>query len=248
MRFLGSRNLEGTGAVRFAFSTRNGGVSQPPFGMNLSFRVGDDPACVEENRRLLLQEIGSTPDQLALPLQVHSATVRRVDRPGQYTDCDALITAAEGVVIGVSVADCVPVFLVDARLRVIAAVHAGWRGTAAGIAGAAVRAMEQECGCRPEDLVAWIGPSAAACCYVVGEDVASQFPPEVQSRGSGGVAVDLKRANLDQLAAAGVRPEQVEVNPQCTITESSLFHSFRRDREWSGRMMGVLRLAGPPIR
>jgi YfiH family protein len=248
MSFLGSRMLENTGAVHFALSTRNGGVSPPPLGMNLSFRVGDDPACVEENRRLLLRHIASTPDRLALPLQVHSATVRCIDRPGQYPDCDALITAADDVVIGVSIADCVPVFLVDARRRVIAAAHAGWRGTAAGIATAAVWTMEQEFGCRPDELAGFIGPSAAACCYVVGEDVASQFPPEVTIRGKDGIVVDLKRANLQQLIAAGVRSSRVEVSPHCTITESSLFHSFRRDRERSGRMMGVLRLADNPIR
>jgi YfiH family protein len=248
MSFLGSRMLEDTGAVRFALSTRNGGVSPPPLGMNLSFRVGDDPACVDENRRLLLRHIASTPDRLALPLQVHSATVRRIDCPGQYADCDGLITATAGVVIGVSIADCVPVFLVDPRLRVIAAVHAGWRGTVAGIATAAVRAMEREFGSRPEDLAGFIGPSAAACCYVVGEEVASQFPSGVTVRGKLGIAVDLKRANLNQLTAAGVCSDRVEVSPHCTITESSLFHSFRRDRERSGRMMGVLRLIHHPVR
>jgi polyphenol oxidase len=245
MSVLGSRILEETGIVRFAVSTRSGGVSPVPFGMNLSFRVGDDPANVERNRRLFLAQIGATPEQLAIPVQIHSATVRRADAPGEYPDCDALVSGVENVVLAVSVADCVPVFLVDPVGRAVGAVHAGWRGTAAGIVTEAVAAMGREFGSRPADLVAHIGPSAGVCCYVVGQDVAGRFTPEVIVHRSDGPYVDLKSANLRQLLAAGLLPERVDVSPLCTITESTLLHSFRRDKERSGRMMGAICLADP---
>ena len=248
MTVLSSRILEETGIVRFACSLRHGGVSRPPLDMNLSFNVGDDPACVEENRRRLLRHIDAGTEDLALPGQMHSATVRRADVPGQYDRCDGLMTDVAGLVLGVSVADCVPVFLVDRRLRVIGAIHAGWRGTAANIAGAAVSALALEYGCNPRDLVAFIGPSAGACCYVVGEEVAARFPPDLISRKEGDPHVDLKAANLRQLLAAGLMAGQVEVSPRCTISEESIFHSYRRDGERSGRMMGVIRLLPPAIR
>jgi hypothetical protein len=216
--------------------------------MNLSFKVGDDPACVEENRRRFLAQLGTSPARFALPQQVHSATVRRADRPGQYPECDALVSDVEQVVLAVSAADCVPVFIVDPVRRAMAAVHAGWRGTASGIAAAAVSALTREFGCVPHDLVGYIGPAAGVCCYVVGEDVARQFSPEVIVRKAGGCYADLKTANLHQLLSAGLLRERVEMSPLCTITESSLLHSFRRDGERSGRMMGAVCLADAAIR
>lgn len=248
MTVLTSRILEETGMVRFAFSTRQGGVSPPPLEMNLSFNVGDDPARVQENRLRLLHHLGTTPNRLALPGQVHSATVRRADQPGLYERCDALVTGSAGLALGVTVADCVPVFLADQRLRVIAAVHAGWRGTAAEISRAAVETLAREYGSRPADLVAYIGPAAGACCYVVGGDVARHFAPEEIHEKEGRPYLDLKGANVRQLLEAGVPPSQVECSPHCTISEETLFHSYRRDGGQSGRMMGVILLVFPPIR
>ena len=226
--------------VTAAFSTRNGGVSPPPLGMNLSFKVGDDPANVRKNREIFFRALGIPPGQVAIPGQVHGTTVRRVDGPGDYPERDALISSERGLFLCISVADCVPILLFDPVHNVVGAVHAGWRGTASAIAVAAVEAMHAGFGTLPSDLIASIGPSAAGCCYNVGVEVASRFPPSFVREERGESYVDLKGVNRSQLLDAGLRPGNVELSPYCTISDSLLFHSYRRDGAKSGRMMGVI--------
>lgn len=239
-QYIRSKILEDTSLVRFAFSTRLGGVSPSPLGMNTSLSVGDVPEHVQENRRRLLASIQMTPGDLALPQQVHGDVVLKADAPGSFPDCDALITGRRGVVLGISAADCVPVFMVDTRRKAIAAVHAGWRGTSQCIVIRAVEAMTREYHTSPEDIVAFIGPCASVCCYVVGDNVTLQFHPSAVHHNGPEVRVDLKAENVRQLTLAGVSPAGIEVSPHCTISDDHLFHSFRRDRERSGRMMGVI--------
>ena len=223
-----------------AFSTRQGGVSPAPLGMNLSFKVGDDPANVRRNREIFFGGLGISPGSLAIPGQVHGTTIRKVDAPGDYPDTDGLITSHAGVFLCVSVADCVPVLLFDPTRNAVAAIHAGWRGSAAGIALSAVEAMTMEFGTSPRDVLASIGPSASACCYMVGNDVASRFPHRFLKEEGNDTFVDLKETNRSQLIDAGLRPGNIELNPHCTISEPLLFHSHRRDGVRSGRMMGVI--------
>jgi hypothetical protein len=226
--------------VLAAVSTRNGGVSPDPMGMNTSFHVGDAEENVTRNRDLFCSSLGIAQHELAVPGQVHSAVVHRVDRPGKVPECDALVTSTPRVFLSVSVADCVPILLCDPSVRAVAAVHAGWRGTVAGILGRAIRRMCAEFAASPQTMIAYLGPSASSCCYFVGEDVVSQFDRRFVMRGNQGTVVDLKGANVQQLLDSGVPASQIEVSPSCTISESGLFHSFRRDRDRSGRMMAVI--------
>jgi hypothetical protein len=209
-------------------------------GMNLSFKVGDDPVNVRRNREIFFGSLGIPPGQVAIPGQVHGTTVRRVEGPGDYPETDALISSKRGLFLCISVADCVPILLFDPRHNALAAVHAGWRGAASAIVVAAVEAMQAEFGTVPADLMASIGPSASLCCYTVGPEVASRFPPLFVREEQGESYVDLKGVNRGQLLNAGLRPGNVELSPYCTISDSSLFHSFRRDGAKSGRMMGVI--------
>jgi polyphenol oxidase len=222
------------------FSTRIGGVSPPPLGMNLSFNVGDDPENVRRNREIFFGSLGIPPGSVAIPGQVHGTVVLKVDHPGGYPETDALISDVQGLFLCISVADCVPILLFDPLRNAVGAVHAGWRGTASAIVTAAVRAMQSEFGTHPSGLIASVGPSASSCCYRVGEDVASRFPSSCVRTAQGESYVDLKGANRSQLLAAGLLPENVELSPYCTISESALLHSFRRDGAKSGRMMGVI--------
>jgi polyphenol oxidase len=226
--------------IRAGFSTRNGGVSPPPLGMNLSFMVGDNPVNVRKNREIFFGALGISPAQVAIPGQVHGTTVRRAIGPGDYPETDALISSEVGLFLCVSVADCVPILLFDPLHNALGAVHAGWRGTASSIVVAAVKAMQVEFGTLPEGLIASIGPSASGCCYKVGAEVASRFSLSFVREEGGESFVDLKGANRNQLLNAGVRPGNVELSPYCTISDSSLFHSYRRDGAKSGRMMGVI--------
>jgi polyphenol oxidase len=232
--------------ITTAMSTRQGGVPGSRFGMNLSFRVGDDPGNVRQNRLAFFTSLGISLDRIAVPSQVHGATIREADRPGEYAECDALLTGATEVYLCITVADCVPILLYSPARGVIGAVHAGWRGTSAGILARAVERMRQAFAVDPSDLIAWLGPSAGTCCYSVGEDVASQIDPRFVSRDGRGRFVDLKSANRQLLLTSGVKPERIEVSPACTISDKAIFHSFRRDREVSGRMMAVIGLRRPP--
>ncbi len=240
MTVLRPAMFEGTSRLVAAVSTRKGGVSSSGFGMNLSFSVGDRSEDVTENRRRFFGGLGIEPEELAIPRQVHSAEFRRVDSPGSYPGCDALMTDRRRVFLCVTIADCLPVLLYAPEANAVAAIHAGWRGTAAGIVSAVVPAMAKEFGFRPETLSAYVGPGASACCYVVGEDVAQRFSPSFVKRDGQGLIVDLKAANVAQLQAAGVLPENIEVSPLCTVSDAANFHSFRRDGASSGRMMAVI--------
>jgi YfiH family protein len=228
-----------------ALSTRQGGVSGGSFGMNLSYSVGDDPKAVTENRQLFFGSLGIPLDGLALQRQVHGDTIRRVDGPGTWDDTDGLCTAAAGIFLCVTIADCVPVFLVDPGIRAVGVVHAGWRGSAAGIAAKGVRFMAETLGADPSRMVAHIGHSAGACCYSVGPDVASRFPASCVLREDGGCRVDLKQVNRGQLMNAGLREDAITVDPACTICGADLYHSHRREGVRSGRMMGVIGIHPP---
>lgn len=238
--------LDSTGLVRTGMSTRYDASSGPPFDFNLSFNVGDDPSRVRLNRERFFGSLGISLDRLAIPKQVHSNTVMFADHPGGYDNCDALVTNTPGLSLCVSVADCLPVFLHDPKRNVIALVHAGWRGTAAGISENALELMKEQCGTDVGDVCAFIGPGAADCCYETGVDVAARFSMECVRQKDGKHFLDLKAANRMQLVTAGVDPSRIEVSPLCTISDSNLFHSYRRDGKRSGRMMAVMELVGGP--
>lgn len=228
--------------VLSAVSTRSGGVSPEPYGMNLSFRVGDAEENVRSNRELFFGGLGIDLHELAVPDQVHGSTVVSAGEAGSYPGTDGLVTTAARVFLCVTVADCVPLLMVDPVAHAVAAVHAGWRGTVAGIASVAVEHLQKECAAVADRIVAYLGPSAGICCYEVSEDLASHFDGRFVRRADGRVSVDLKMANRHQLIESGVRPENIEASPHCTISEPTLFHSYRRDRDRSGRLMAVIGL------
>jgi polyphenol oxidase len=172
--------LDASGADA-AVTARSGGVSSGPYAtLNLSLSVGDDPECVLANRRRLAAGFSASPEDFVFARQVHGAGVRVVGPSdtgsGAFSladalaDADALVTRTPGVVLAVLTADCVPIVLHDPVAGVLACVHAGWRGTVAGVSAAALAAM-QALGSRPSDVIAGIGPAIAAARYQVGPDV-----------------------------------------------------------------------------
>lgn len=169
--------------------------------------------------------------RLALLKQIHSADcIVASGRTGLIGKGDALLEDADGGVVAVKTADCIPVLLADEEHRAVAAVHAGWRGTAAGIVGRAVREMGERFGSRPAAIHAAIGPGIGKCCYEVGPEVAEQFGE------SGRVHLDLPEQNRRQLRDAGVTAERIYASNLCTQCRPEEFHSFRRDREAAGRL------------
>lgn len=249
----------GAGFVH-GFTTRAGGVSAAPFdSLNLGGKWGDDPAHVTENRRRLAEAVGGHP---FVARQVHGTAVRRV-RPGEDPaqvarhEADGLCSDVPGLVLGVFVADCVPVLLADARTGACAAVHAGWRGTVAGILPHAVHVLSVEFGTHPQDLRVVLGPAIGPCCFEVGLEVVEAFAaaiPEGRDRGivrpsPRGLAdkahVDLHAANRLLLAQAGVEPESVDGIAGCTRCDRARFFSFRRDGASTGQQMGLIGRSPP---
>jgi polyphenol oxidase len=226
--------------VRSGMSSKNGSSKTGRFAMNLSFQVGDDPACVEINRATFFSQIGISVKELAIPLQSHSDTVRRVHAPGEYEQCDALITNVQRLALIVTVADCVPILLFDPLHHAIGAVHAGWRGTANAIVQRAIRSMQAEFNTEPDTVLAFIGPSAGGCCYEVGEEVAVKFENKIVPYDKNKIYIDLKKENAFQLEQLGVAAGNIEISNHCTICEPQFFHSFRRDGKTSGRMWAVI--------
>ena len=242
LRLIASEQFSRYPSIRFAMSTRIGGVSPEPLGMNLSYRVGDDPANVAENRKRLFGSLGLTESGSAIPHQCHSSNVQIVSGPGEYDACDGLITEVLNLPLVVMVADCLPIVLFEPVKQVIGLVHAGWRGTTQGIAAEAVGLMGKHWGGMASEVVAYLGPSAGVCCYEVGGDVAQLFSlDEIQQRDDR-LYLDLKKANIDQLLGCGMKEDNIEVSPFCTICHPELFHSYRRDKTLSGRMMAVVSL------
>lgn len=231
-----------------AVSTRHGGVSPAPYAtLNLSLSVGDHPDRVRENRRRLARALGLDERQVVSARQVHGASVWQVTDAGAATpEADILVTARRGVFLAQRFADCVPILLWDPRHRVVAAAHAGWRGTALGVAAAAVRALAARFGSEPGDLRAAIGPSIGPCCYEVGPDVARRFAdhPTCQRPAADGRAyLDLWELNRLALRAAGVAEERIEVARLCTRCRTDLFFSHRAEGYPAGRfgtLIGVL--------
>lgn len=192
--------------------------------------------------------------------QVHGArvvAVRLADRfPDPRPQADVLMTDDPSRAVAVQVADCVPLLIADPDREVVAAVHAGWRGAAAGAARAAVRAMADTFGSRASDLVAALGPSIGPCCYRVGselidafraaghpEDAIDRWFPRPARQGASTTStlhLDLWAANRDQLVDAGMQPANIHASGLCTACRTDVFYSFRVEGP-TGRMVGVIR-------
>jgi YfiH family protein len=247
--YLTSRLLADAG-FRHGFSLRSGGVSAAPLdSLNLARNLGDDPAAVAENHRRLAQAIGYAPERLFEVSQVHGCAVEQVlarDQPSDLRcrEADALLARGPDQAVGVRVADCVPILLAHPRSGAVAAVHAGWRGVAADIVGAAVRALAGSA--QPEELLAAIGPHIGVEAFEVGHEVAEQLARSVPEEARVVIHreprphVDLARGVRAQLERAGLRAERIERVPGCTFAEPARFFSFRRDGQSSGRQLAVI--------
>ncbi|MCL4540261.1 MAG: peptidoglycan editing factor PgeF [Bacteroidetes bacterium] len=194
-----------------------------------------------ENRREFFASLGFDESSVVRCNQVHGDGIRIADSAVTFPATDALLTRSRNLLLAISVADCAPVLIFDRRQHIVAAVHSGWKGTSKNIAGKTAEFMQNELNSNPEDVVAFIGPSAGACCYEVGEEVAGHFRSEYKKAASkpGKFMLDLKQAIASQLVERKIPASNIEVSDRCTICDLN-FHSFRRDGESSGRMLGVV--------
>jgi purine-nucleoside/S-methyl-5'-thioadenosine phosphorylase / adenosine deaminase len=239
--------------------------------LNLGFMEWDARENVFENRRLFQSAIGANDLELIPLKQIHSDVIRVFPHPAAGP-CkgDASATNRPGLLLAVQTADCVPILLVDSEKRAVVAIHAGWRGTLARITQKAVGLMQFEYGSKPKDILAAIGPSIGPCCYEVAADFVTKFtaqfadaadyfdeprsgeepnplqwlnmkPPGHQPPPKN-VHLDLRKANLSQLLAAGLFSKNIHVSDLCTACHTGLLFSHRREGPLSGRLMSVIGL------
>lgn len=184
--------------------------------------------------------------RLLLLRQVHGVAVVAAPWAGR-PEADAAVAGEPGLLLGIQTADCLPVLLVDPVRRLVAAAHAGWRGTAKGIAREAVQALAAR-GSRPGDLVAALGPGIGPCCYEVGEELRDAFGPDGASffrpGTNGRPRLDVRSANVRQLTEAGLAPEAIHHLADCTSCQPDRYHSYRRDGPATGRMISFIGFTG----
>jgi YfiH family protein len=243
----GSFEFRGTAAGRALHSAA---LEMAPHLFTTKEMVGrGDSARGELSRLAAALDVAA--DDVVMVTQVHGRSVLVVERGEpvpEAASADAIVSTDPGRAICVRVADCVPILLADRTGRAVAAVHAGWRGTCAGVAVAAVQAFEDAAGVRPAELVAAIGPSIGPCCYQVDDRIRTTFlgmTPDAASwfaeDGPGYWRLDLWAANADQLESAGVPAAAIHQSRLCTFDRAGDFFSYRREGAGTGRMLAAIR-------
>ena len=248
--FLESELLRRAG-FRHAFFTRQGGVSSGPYrSLNFSSAVGDDPTNVAKNLVLAAEALGTAPERIYFLSQVHGVEAMTVDGSENRDEMlhrrgDAVLARAKGVTVGVRSADCVPVLVADPATGAVAAIHAGWRGTAAGVVAHAIEGLRELIGARGE-LLAAIGPHISADAFEVSDEVAAELAaccPDagvvIRDRGPR-PHVDLRRIVRSQLAELGLPDAAIDDVFGCTVGDPDRFFSYRRDGKVGGRHLSAI--------
>ncbi len=258
LTFPSFEKLEG---IRHGFSTRLGGVSRGYFSsLNLSFTRGDEEERVRENFERIGKAMGFLTENLVFSHQTHTTHVQVVGKrergcgfthPLPYQDVDGLVTGESGLVLTAFFADCVPLFFVDPKKRVIGLSHSGWRGTAGKIGRETIRVMKEEFGCDPKDILTGVGPSICQSCYEVSEDVISRFRQEFQEcdweslfyeKGEGKYQLNLWKANELVLLEAGITPAHICITDICTCCNPNVLFSHRASGGKRGNLAAFLEL------
>lgn len=252
-------NMEKAG-VTAAFTTRLGGVSCGQYAsMNMSFTNGDDPKSVKENYNILFSSLGLDPEKAVISHQTHTDNIRIVKeedigkgivKERDYTDIDGLITNIKDVALVTQYADCVPLLFYDPVKQVIAASHAGWRGTVSQIGLKTVLKMEKFFGSDPKDILAAIGPSIGKCCYEVDAPVVREIEKITYlerdkllfDEGAGKYRLDLAETNRQILNYAGIKDANICVSDLCTCCNSEFFHSHRATAGKRGNLAAIIAL------
>lgn len=243
-------------------TSRQGGVSVGNFASNnLNPFTGDEPMHFAQNKKKLCAGLGIEVENLIIPFQTHDTEIREInnsffnlssdEKTAFLNGVDALITTLPNVCIGVTTADCVPLLFFDFEKKVVAAAHAGWRGTCARIAEKVLDEMQEKFNCQTKNIIVSIGPSISAEMYNVGEELVENFQhagfetDKIFQFRENALYLDLWKANQLSLEKAGILTENIEVAGICTFTQHEKFFSARRLGIKSGRMLsGIMLLNG----
>jgi YfiH family protein len=192
----------------------------------------------------LIKNISSEEKHIIVPQQIHGngcLTIKKRDELKRKYKGDAILTDRRDIFLTVSVADCLPIFLVEPKRKVVGLVHVGWRGTLLGIAKETIRKAKNEFGCKPEDFTLLFGPAIQKCCYEISEVTAILFDEDGLTRMAGEKPkLDLMKINLKQFLNCGVKRKKIFATNDCTFCNKDMFHSFRRDGDKAGRMIAFI--------
>ncbi len=233
------------GWVHHGFLTRKGGLSLPPYdSLNVGEDSGDRKEGVCRNRDRIAAAYGVTPKKLILLNQMQKDGILILKEPAEIIpsslEADATITNTPNIFLGIQTADCIPILVVDQRRKVIAAIHAGRRGTALRITRRVLKKMKEEFGSSPEDLIIALGPSIGPCCYEIDDKVfRPEWKPFTTFLGGGKMRISLPQINRDQMKEEGIKEEQIFSIDLCTCCHTDLFFSYRREGR-TGRQLSLI--------
>lgn len=210
-------------------------------GLNLGMNTEESKAIVTKNRALWLRSIEVDSTQVAYAVQVHKTEVKEVKKAGLYEDTDGFVTVQKNLTLAIQVADCAAVLFGDAENKVIGAAHAGWRGAVGEIVPKTIRKM-LKLGAQLSEISVFVSPCISAHNFEVGEEVAELFPDAfVERTNFTKPHVNLKAFIRHQLVSEGIASNRIEIEESCTLINPN-FYSYRRQKEKSGRMMGIIQL------
>lgn len=261
LKYYSFEGFEKTGLVRHCFSTRFGGVSKNQFeALNFGFGRGDLDENVLRNYKILGNALGMDYNKMVSGKQVHKTKIKHVTsedigfgitKPTNIIGYDGLVTNIKNIVLVTYHADCVPIFFLDPEKKVIALSHAGWRGTADGIAQKTVEEMENEYGSNPSDILAGIGPSIGKCCFQVDTPVYNEFKAKhdfadeyitKDKNFTDKYMIDLWGINKELLLKGGLKDKNIFISGLCTKCRKDIFYSHRAMGENRGSMAAFLEL------
>jgi YfiH family protein len=226
--------------VVHGISTRIGSVNDLNF--NLGNLLNQNSEEVHENRKIFFKNLGIDESKVVYQQQVHSSNFSFVNKAGIVKENDSLITTEKNLYLVVTIADCIPILFYDKVNQIVGVIHSGWRGTHLAIVYKTIDYAINELNLNRNNSYFYFGPSICSKCFEVDEDVATKFEPKFVKRKDKKFTVDLQQINLNYLLDLGIKKENIQISNLCTFEQQNLFHSYRRDKEKSGRMFGVIGL------
>ncbi len=226
--------------ITFGFSTKIAADVIPPYYFNLSYSVGDNSSIVDRNRKDFFESIGLDLENVGYQRQIHSDIIQVIECGGDNGASDALITDKKNLGLAIAIADCTPIFIYDKKIKVIAAVHSGWKGTEQKILLKTLMKLQKDYNSIAENIICYIGPSISQSNYEVGAEVAQLFDQSFLIPIGEKYLLDVSGLNFKTLLDFGIPKNQIQKSELCTYEFGSLLHSYRRDGNLSGRSLGVI--------
>jgi len=223
----------------FGLSTKSNHQNGDQFRFNMSKLIGDKEETVLNNRSEFFSELGLISNSVIIQNQIHSDIINIVEKFSDNLEGDALITKSHNLGLAISTADCTNIYLYDSKQKVIAAVHSGWEGTEKRILDKTLSVLFDKFNSKPENIYAYFGPSICQKYYEVGEDFILKFDKKYMLPKKKKLLLDLKLTNKDMLLKLGIPGAQIEISEICSFEDKN-FHSYRRDKNMSGRALGVI--------